>query len=139
MVKASPDSEYINGDWCIKNNVTQVIFLEEPVYQQTDFGMRLRAKVQCNDSARSIKLWTLNKTSEKTLIEFFGDETRNWIGKPIPITVSQTTGKGGNLSLTVYPNKLALQQAMTNSFTAATQSAAPQNSTIVSSVGAKST
>lgn len=126
MVKASVESEYVSGEWAVKNSVTQVIILEEPNYVDTDFGKRLRPKVQANDAANSVKFWTMNKTTEKTLIEILGDETRNWIGKIIPIVVSQTQTKGGVLSLTVYPNKLALQQIMAGATTTTQQTQFPQ-------------
>ena len=94
MTKINTESEYLSGDFCVEKNITEVIPLDEGAYQDGTYGLKLVfEKVQCNDTMRSIKKWSINKTSLKTVQQMYGDDTKNVVGKVLKI-VCMPTQKG---------------------------------------------
>jgi hypothetical protein len=100
MTKIDTSSEFINADYVLKSGVTEIIPLDEGVYEESNFKkgeMRLVfQKVQCNDREKSIKKWSPNKQSLKNIEQMYGDDTKNVIGKRLRVVVMPTnSGKNG--------------------------------------------
>lgn len=103
MVKLEDPNIYLTGEFAEKNNVSEVIPLEEGAYVEREFEDKTThksekkrlfdIKVQCNDTEQSIKTWSPNNTSIKTLIELGDGDTKNLIGKRIPIIRSYNQSK----------------------------------------------
>lgn len=95
MVKIEKSGEYLSGEFCKKNNVTKLKILDEAKEVETEFGRKLQCLVQCDDSSKSTRKWSVNNTSRNALIDRFGTDTASWKGKEIPIElvmVSTNTG-----------------------------------------------
>ena len=73
------------GEFCKENNVTKLKIRTEPKKEKTDYGEKLQCMVECNDSAKSVKKWSINNTSKNILIDEFGSETAEWIDKEIEV------------------------------------------------------
>ena len=75
----------------------KVIFniIEEPNEVKGDYGIKLetRVKMSSEKGETAIARWTLNNTSKDNLINKYGTETTDWIGKNIPIVVEKISGK----------------------------------------------
>lgn len=102
LVELEDPSEYLKGEWVKQNNVTKLILLEEGSYVNKEFtdskgqkeSKRLfEVKVQCNDAKHSIKIYSPNNTSIKKMIELGKGDTKNLIGKELPIVPSLANGK----------------------------------------------
>lgn len=102
MTKLQDPSEFLKGDFANAAKVTEIIFLEEGGYSDKTFkndkGVDetknlFEAKVQCNDENKSIKTYTPNATSIKKLMEISDGDTKNIVGKRIPIIVSYNANK----------------------------------------------
>ena len=85
----------MNGDFAKEANVTKVKILDEAKTVSTDFGEKLQCTVQCNDSVKSKRLWSINGTSQNSLIDAFGPDTKDWIGKEVTIEVVKTSTNTG--------------------------------------------
>lgn len=78
----------LDGEFIKENNITKLVILQEPKIPENGFSRSVIARVQCNDSKKTIALWTLNKQSKNALIDKFGTDTLKMTGKEIPIIAS---------------------------------------------------
>lgn len=83
--------EYLKGDYVKEKGITKLKILTEPKDVDGDFGEKLECQVSYEgQTAKAPRTWTLNKKSRNILIDFFGDNTVNWINKIVPIETAQT-------------------------------------------------
>ena len=102
MTKLEDPSIYLSGEFAEKNNVTEIIPLDEGAYLDKTFLDKKTGKeetkrlfewkVQCNDTEKSIKTHTPNATSIKILMDLCSGDTKNLIGKRIPVIRSYSAG-----------------------------------------------
>lgn len=95
LVEIEKAGEYLNGDFCKKNNVTKIKILTEPDFVDTEFGEKLQCMAECNDKAKSKRKWSINNTSRNSLIELYGKNTKLWIGKEIDLDLARTSTNTG--------------------------------------------
>jgi hypothetical protein len=109
MVKVSPDSNYVSAQFCIDNLFKDVVILDEGAEVESEFqgkkSIKLQVKVQCTDKAKSLKTWSINQTSKRTLIKIFGDETKLWVGRKVRLQFVDSQGKP-----TIYVDELETRQ-----------------------------
>ena len=67
------------------NKVTELIILDEVKRVDGDYGRYYSTRVNCNDFNKTLALWNINRTSKNSLIDLFGTDTKNWIGKIVVI------------------------------------------------------
>lgn len=84
MVRVSKTSNYVDAEYVKTNNIESFKIVDEPVFVETKFGEKLQCKVKVDTEEM---MWTMNNTSKDTLIDQFGYDTKDWIGKQIPIEV----------------------------------------------------
>lgn len=82
----------MKGEYVKDNRITEVTMVdEEPEGRVGDFGYKVEAKIKFNgqtDKDPDHISW--NRTSAKLLKETFGDDSKNWLNKSIPIEAART-------------------------------------------------
>jgi hypothetical protein len=77
-------------------NITRLKILNEGGNEQTPFGEKFTLRVLANDSQKTKFKLQLNVTNKNYLITALGNETADWIGKEVGITLKlMDNGKQG--------------------------------------------
>ena len=84
MVQVSKTSNYIHAEYVKENKIDSLKIIDEPVYVETKYGEKLQCKVRVN---KEEMLWTMNNTSKDTLIDQYGEDTKDWVLATIPVEV----------------------------------------------------
>lgn len=110
---------FLNAAYVVSNLVSEIIILNEGKEVEKNFDNKkskaLELQVQVDAKDKPIKDWTLNGTSHATLIKCFGDETKNWIGKRVCITVAKTSLGKDAINVDEVRTKLANQAPVATS------------------------
>ena len=79
-----------------QTNITRIKILDEGKNEITDFGEKFTLRVLANDSQKTKFKLQLNTTNKNYLITALGNETADWIGKEVGITLKlMDNGKQG--------------------------------------------
>lgn len=101
-----PENKWLKGEYVKDNKIDEITILDEGKPVNGEFGFKVEAKIsykgQSDDSPDTIS-W--NITSARILEKMFGNDTKNWIGKTIPIESSRTE-KG----YAIYPDEKLLSK-----------------------------
>lgn len=101
MVKIRFSSEFLRPEDVPDGTLVTVV--NEGHYrspEETPFGREVfEIRVRLPDGKE--KLWTMNKTTQKRMVDAHGDDSRNWIGKKIRIELTKQTVRG-ELKTVVY-------------------------------------
>ena len=84
MVQVTKTSNYVDAEYIKENKIDSLKIIDEPVYVETKFGEKLQCKVRVKNEEM---LWTMNNTSKDTLIDQYGEDTKDWVLATIPIEV----------------------------------------------------
>lgn len=76
------ETNWLNGNKCKEMDITELVIVTEPIPEEGQFGIKLTCKVNANKQDFN---WSMNDTTKNALIEKYGQETKSWIGKKIPI------------------------------------------------------
>lgn len=82
MVKLTGNSEFLRST-DITGEVLAVV-AGEGEYKDTKYGRKLNMPITINGEK---KTWTLNATSQGKIGDVYGDDTVDWVGKAIKLTV----------------------------------------------------
>lgn len=103
MVKAEKtESKFFKGQTAYENGITEIIFVTEPDYVEATFTVdgkdkttkRLEGEINYEGySEGKPNVLSLNDTSANILIDVLGDDTKQWMGKKIPINASLGNNK----------------------------------------------
>jgi len=77
-----------------------VEILDEGTIRESKFG-KDRVVVTVKLPNGETALWSLNQTTLNALIQGYGDETKNWVGKKVKVTIA-TTFIAGQRKTVVY-------------------------------------
>ena len=100
MVRLEDPSDYLTGDYASQNNINEIIPLQEGGYVNKEFTDDKGAtqkknlfewRVMCSNGKE--KIHSPNATSIRVLMKISDGDTKNLIGKKIPIIVSYSAGK----------------------------------------------
>ena len=97
MVQAQLSETFLNGETVKALNITVLKILDEGQYVKGNFGEQLQIRVLSNDPNKRKYKWSLPSAVNDYLINTFGKDTAEWVGKEIK--VSTEVGKKGKLSI----------------------------------------
>jgi hypothetical protein len=85
-------SEYLKGDYVKEKGIQSLKILTEAKDSDSkDFGVKLECNVSYDNMVKDAPyIWSMNKTSRNVLIDFFGKDTKNWIGRIVPVETAVT-------------------------------------------------
>ena len=105
VIERPQETKYLKAAHILENKISELKIVTEPVYVDTEFEGTVTKKLQCEVAYNGMKqedpnLWTMNKTSSIALFDHkdYGSDTKNWMNKAIPITV---TGEGKKSAIMV--------------------------------------
>lgn len=103
---------FLNKKIVLEKKVTKVKIKTEPKMVDTEYegkkSTRLEAVCSTQVSDPKEVVWQMNPTTQNHLIDKFGSETSQWIGKEIEIAVKQA----GSASPGVYPKDCSLEKVL---------------------------
>lgn len=67
--------------------------LDEPVEVDGQFGKKIETVVKRNVGDPPKVRWSISNTNRDKLIDLYGKDTAEWIGKEIPVHIEKITGK----------------------------------------------
>ena len=103
---------FLNKKIVQEKGVKKVRITSEPKMVDTEYEGKKSTRLECVCSTGledpKQVVWQMNPTTQNYLIEKFGTETKNWIGKDIEIQVKQA----GSASPGVYPKDCSLEKVL---------------------------
>ena len=92
MVNATEATEgqYVNADLVEKSTKKTLVITGAGSYEKTEYGNKLSLPVEIDGKQ---KTWNPNKDSAVNLLNAWGEDTINWVGKPVKLTVMSVLGK----------------------------------------------
>lgn len=84
--------QFIKPDNITKDTLFTI--LEEPKLIDGEFGKKLETRIKIQNGENTEKArWRINNTSKDILIDAYGAESENWIGKTFTVGTQQIAGK----------------------------------------------
>ena len=93
-----------------EKNVRKVTIKTEAAMVETEYNGKTTVKPECrvttdvSDPAECI--WQMNKATQGYMIEKYGSDSKDWIGKTIEIKLASA----GNTNASIYPKDLSLEK-----------------------------
>ena len=88
-------AKYLKPEFVKKEGVRRIKPLEEMVEVESEYegksSMKITGKVECQIEGKPVMVWSMNDTSRNSLINLFGEDTKNWL-KTIQIIVMPVSG-----------------------------------------------
>jgi hypothetical protein len=82
---------FLKGDYVKEKGITKLKILTEAKDVDSEFGAKLECEVSYdNMNKESPTSWSMNKKSRNILIDQFGDNTKNWVNRIVPIETALT-------------------------------------------------
>ena len=103
---------YLNRKTVNDKGVKKVKIISEPVFVETDFEGKKSTRLEalCSTQVADPKQvrWQMNPTTQNYMVDKYGSDSKNWIGKEIEIAVKQA----GSASPAVYPKDCSLEKVI---------------------------
>lgn len=99
MVQAQYSETFLKGEDVNLLGITSLKILDEGSYVKGNYGEQLQVRVLANDKDKKKYKWSLGSEANDTLINIFGKDTAEWVGKSIEITTKPN--KSGKPSIVV--------------------------------------
>lgn len=93
-MKISDLEEYLHADAVKSGDVIEIIEKARYVSAEEATYGRSYLEISVKLPNGNTKIWTPNKTTLKKLAKVFGDDTDNWIGKPVKLIVIKQNVRG---------------------------------------------
>ena len=101
---------FLNKKSVLDQGIRIVKIKTEPEPVETEYEGKKSTRLQCIASTQVLDpkevRWQMNATTQNFLIDKYGKETKNWVGKEIEIAVKQA----GSASPGVYPKECSLEK-----------------------------
>lgn len=102
-IERPQETAFLKASLIVERKISELKITTEPDWVDTEYEGTITKKLQCevlfNGQTKSDPTtWTMNKTSSIALFDILGQETKAWMNKPIPITV---TGDGKKAAIMV--------------------------------------
>jgi len=97
------ETAFLKASLVVERKIQELKIVTEPDWVDTVFEEKHTDKLQCEvvfsgQTKSDPTTWTMNKTSSLVLFDALGKDTKAWMDKPIPITV---TGEGKKSAIMV--------------------------------------
>lgn len=103
---------YLNRKTVNDKGVKKIKIISEPVFVETEFEGKKSTRLEalCSTQVADPKQvkWQMNPTSQNYMVDKYGSDSKNWIGKEIEIAVKQA----GSASPAVYPKDCSLEKVI---------------------------
>jgi len=95
--KVSTGGNYLKAGFVKENKITELQITDAKTIEIVTFegrdGKPSQDKIQCEvtykgQGKEDPNIWTLNSKSRNIIIDAFGNDTDQWVNKPIPIGIS---------------------------------------------------
>ena len=110
---ATGGTPFLNKKVVLEKKVTKVKIKTEAIQVETEFEGKKSIRLECICTTQVLDpvevRWQMNPTTQNWMIDTFGKNTKNWIGKELEITVKQA----GSASPGVYPKECSLEKIIT--------------------------
>ena len=103
MVQAQFSETFLKGEDIISSGITKLKILDEGSYVKGNYGEQLQVRVLANDKDKKKYKWSLGAKANDQLINLFGKDTAEWVGKEIDVTTEPN--KSGKPSIVLTPQK----------------------------------
>jgi len=102
-IERPQETAFLKASLIIERKISELKIVTEPDWIDSEYEGTVTKKLQCevvfNGQTKSDPtIWTLNKTSSLVMFDALGKDTKAWMNKPIPITV---TGDGKKAAIMV--------------------------------------
>ena len=85
------ESNWLSGEKAEELGLTEVLILSEAEQLDKEYQGKKSKKTVCKVQAGSnVYTWEMNQTTANSLVDAYGEETKDWIGKTIPIETRRT-------------------------------------------------
>lgn len=112
MTVVTIESKFLKADWLIPLGITRVKITTEAQPIEKEFSGKLKksleCEVECDIPTKDVKTWGMNITSQKSLMNLFGPDTKNWVGKTIEL---QYVNVQGSDKKSIQVNELGTKNA----------------------------
>ena len=103
---------FLNKKVVQEQGVKKVKIKTEPVFVETEYEGKKNQKLECLCSTqveepKEVK-WQMNATTQNFLIDKYGRNTEDWIGKEIDLAIKQA----GSASPGIYPAECSLEKVL---------------------------
>ncbi len=108
------ESNWLSGKKAHELEVTELLILSEPEQLEKEYQGKKSQKTVCKVQAGSnVFTWEMNQTTANSLVDAYGGETKDWIGKTIPIetSISSNGNRAIFADVAKLPNQKATSQA----------------------------
>lgn len=81
----------MKGEFVKEKGITELKIVNEAQQIDTDFGKKVECKISFSGQGKEDPdTWTMNNTTARLMQSHFGRDSKNWIGKTVPIEPSRT-------------------------------------------------
>ena len=96
----------------VQEGLTKVTIKEQPEEVETEYEGKKSMKIRAICSTEKLDIpevkWDLNNTSRNFLIDKFGAEPKDWVGKVVELAVKQA----GSSQPGIYPKDCSLERVL---------------------------
>lgn len=104
MVQAQFSETFLKGEDVNSMGITKLKILDEGSYVKGNYGEQLQVRVLANDKDKKKFKWSLNSKANDQLINLFGKDTAEWVGKEIEIGTEQNKSGKPSVIVTSKPS-----------------------------------
>jgi len=88
--REAAEGRYLKAEHIQASQNKEGVIISEGEYTEGKYGRKLEIKIQFNKVS---KVWNLNPPSAKNLMEAWGEDTAEWVGKKVFFELQTVNGK----------------------------------------------
>ncbi len=87
---------YLKGSFVKENDIKEFVIVSKPEIVDSEYEGKITKKVQCqveykDKGKEDPNVWEMNQTCRNILVDKFGEDETNWMGKKIPVETGLTS------------------------------------------------
>ena len=104
------ETNWLSGTKVKELGITELLIIDEAMPKESEYQGKKQQKTVCRvQTGSDVYNWSMNDTCKNALIRAYGEDTKDWIGKTIPIETSPSSG--GYRAILPNTDKLPNQKA----------------------------